>query len=179
MTGLAGARRVAGLLIGLLLVQGLGLASLDDGVMVTTDKLSYELGETSVVRVSNRLDTMITTRDQRFECSIIALEHRRDGDGYLRYGGRADRRLRLLHLHEEGRADRQDLLMPGRLRRRYGHSSRFGRLRRFHRVDRRGQGRKRKLDLGLLRVAGGEPRAVSPSGPCGEGSGLSRRRKAN
>lgn len=77
MTGLAGARRVAGLLIGLLVVQGLGLASLDDGVMVRTDKLSYELGETIVVRVSNGLDTMITTRDQRFECSIIALEHRR------------------------------------------------------------------------------------------------------
>lgn len=79
MTGLAGARLVAGLLVGLLFVQGLGLASLDDGVMVTTDKLSYELGETIVVQVSNGLDTVITTRDQRFECSIIALEHRRDG----------------------------------------------------------------------------------------------------
>lgn len=78
MTGLAGARRVAGLLVGLLLVQGLGLASLDDEVRVTTDKLSYQLGETIVVQVSNGLDTVITTRDQRFECSIIALEHRRD-----------------------------------------------------------------------------------------------------
>jgi len=48
-------------------------------VLVTTDKLSYELGETIVVQVSNRLDTPITTRDQRFQCTIIALERRREG----------------------------------------------------------------------------------------------------
>jgi len=90
----AGARQVARLILGLVLLQGCSLASdfsvfatstsaapasQDGGVLVTTDKLSYELGETIVVRVSNGLDTMITTRDQRFECSIIALEHRRDG----------------------------------------------------------------------------------------------------
>ena len=54
-------------------------ASEDEGVSVTTDKLSYELGEMIVVRVSNRLETPITTRDQRFQCTTIAIEHRRDG----------------------------------------------------------------------------------------------------
>lgn len=92
--GRARARLGTGLLVGLVLAQAYGLvadhsalptstsaaaASHDDGVLVATDKLAYELGETIVVRVSNGLDTMITTRDQRFECSIIALEHRRDG----------------------------------------------------------------------------------------------------
>jgi len=86
-------RLVAGVILGFVLAHGFGFASdfsrgasstaaalapHGDRVLVTTDKLSYELGETIVVQVSNRLDTPITTRDQRFQCTIIALEHRRD-----------------------------------------------------------------------------------------------------
>lgn len=91
--GRARTRLGTGLLVGLVLLQGYGLvadhsalptstsaaaASHGDGVLVATDKLAYELGETIVVEVSNRLDTAVTTRDQRFQCTIIALEHRSD-----------------------------------------------------------------------------------------------------
>lgn len=94
--GRARARPAAGLIFGFVMSQGLALASdlpriensssaapatADEGVLVSTDKLSYEIGETIVVRVSNRLDTPITTRDQRFQCTIIALEYRREHPG--------------------------------------------------------------------------------------------------
>ena len=56
------------------------IASNEVGVSVTTDKIRYQVGETIVVQVTNPLDTAITMLDQRFQCSIIALEHR-DGSG--------------------------------------------------------------------------------------------------
>jgi hypothetical protein len=83
---------VTGLLFGLLMADGecvlLGFPgpasaaavpsnSDERSVSITTDKLRYQLGETIVVQVKNGLDTTITTRDQRFQCTIIALEHRR------------------------------------------------------------------------------------------------------
>jgi hypothetical protein len=89
--GLAKARPAAGVILGLVLAQGLVLASGlprfasstpatpiagEGGVLVSTDKLRYAVGETIIVRVSNTLDTVVTTRDQRFECTIIALERR-------------------------------------------------------------------------------------------------------
>ena len=52
------------------------IASDELDVSVTTDKLRYQIGETIVVRVTNPLDSAIKMRDQRFQCSIIALEHR-------------------------------------------------------------------------------------------------------
>jgi hypothetical protein len=89
--GLARARAAAGVILGFVMVQGLALASdlsrfensnaalpasADEGVLVSTDKLRYPSGETIVVQVSNTLDTPVTTRDQRFQCTIIALERR-------------------------------------------------------------------------------------------------------
>ena len=92
----ARARLAAGVIIGIVLLQKFGLASDfsrlssstaapavsgDVGVQVATDKLRYQLGETIVVQVTNLLDTPITTRDQRYQCTIIALELRRDDSG--------------------------------------------------------------------------------------------------
>ncbi len=94
--GPAGSRSAAGVILSLMIVQGVGLASDSvrlaestaaplasdsSGVLVSTDKLRYQIGETIVVQVSNPLDTAITTRDQRFQCTIIALERRRESDG--------------------------------------------------------------------------------------------------
>ena len=88
--GLARARP-AGLIFGFVIAQGFALASDlprfdssnaatpaagDHGVLVSTDKLRYPSGETIVVQVTNTLDTPVTTRDQRFQCTIIALERR-------------------------------------------------------------------------------------------------------
>lgn len=44
------------------------------GVLVETDKDRYETGEAIEVYVTNQLDEIITTRDQRSFCSIVALE---------------------------------------------------------------------------------------------------------
>ena len=44
------------------------------GVLVETDKDRYEIGEAIEVYVTNQLDEVITTRDQRSFCSIVALE---------------------------------------------------------------------------------------------------------
>ena len=89
--GLARARPAAGLIFGFVIAQGFALASdlsrfanstsappasAGEGVLVSTDKPLYPLGETIVVQVSSSLDTPVTTRDQRFQCTIIALEHR-------------------------------------------------------------------------------------------------------
>jgi hypothetical protein len=83
-------------ILGLLMAQGFALASepprfansnpeplasADGHVLVSTNKLRYTIGETIVVQVANTLDTAITTRDQRFQCTIIALERRRERDG--------------------------------------------------------------------------------------------------
>jgi hypothetical protein len=57
------------------------LASHDGHVLVSTNKLRYPLGETIVVQVSNPLDTAVTTWDQRFQCTIIVLEHRLESGG--------------------------------------------------------------------------------------------------
>jgi hypothetical protein len=80
-------------ILGFVMAQGLALASdpsriessssappasADEAVLVSTDKLRYSPGETIVVQVSNTLDTVITTHDQRFQCTIIALERRSD-----------------------------------------------------------------------------------------------------
>lgn len=53
----------------------------ETGVSVTTDKFRYQVGETIVVRVTNPLNTAITTRDQRFQCSVITLERRNESGG--------------------------------------------------------------------------------------------------
>lgn len=89
--GLARARPAAGLIFGFVIAQGFAPASelsrfensnsappasADEGVLVSTDKLLYLVGETIVVQVSNTLDTPVTTRDQRSECTIIGLERR-------------------------------------------------------------------------------------------------------
>jgi len=78
-------------ILGFVMAQGLALASdpsriensssappasADEGVLVSTDKLRYSSGETIVVQVTNTLDTPVTTRDQRFQCTIIALARR-------------------------------------------------------------------------------------------------------
>jgi hypothetical protein len=83
-------------ILGFVMAQGLALASdpsriensssappasADEGVLVSTDKLRYSSGETIVVQVTNTLDTAVTTRDQRFQCSIIALERRSGSAG--------------------------------------------------------------------------------------------------
>ena len=57
------------------------IASDEIDVSVTTDKFHYQIGETIVVRVTNPLNTAITTQDQRFQCSIIELEHRSGSAG--------------------------------------------------------------------------------------------------
>lgn len=44
------------------------------GVLVETDKDRYEIGEAIEVHITNLLDQVITTHDQRSFCSIIALE---------------------------------------------------------------------------------------------------------
>ena len=94
--GPARARSIAGVVLGFVMAQGLALASdlsrfanstsaplaSDDGhVLVSTNKLRYTLGETIVVQISNPLDTAVTTRDQRFQCTIIVLEHLRESGG--------------------------------------------------------------------------------------------------
>lgn len=96
--GPAMSRPAAGVILGFLMAQGFALASdpspvanstpaplaSDDGhVLVSTNKLRYMIGETIVVQVANTLDTAVTTRDQRFQCTIIVLEQRRgSGDGW-------------------------------------------------------------------------------------------------
>lgn len=94
--GPAMSRPAAGVILGIVIAQGFALASdappvansapapiaSDDGhVLVSTNKLRYTLGETIVVEVSNPLDTSVTTRDQRFQCTIIVLEQRRESEG--------------------------------------------------------------------------------------------------
>ena len=44
------------------------------GVLIETDKDRYEVGEAVEVYVTNELDEVITTRDQRSFCTIVALE---------------------------------------------------------------------------------------------------------
>jgi hypothetical protein len=93
----AWARLAAGVIVGIVLLQKFGLASDfsrlassaaapavsgDVGVQVATDKRRYQLGETIVVQVTNPLDTAITTRDQRYQCTIITLEQRREDSGH-------------------------------------------------------------------------------------------------
>jgi hypothetical protein len=94
--GAAKARRAACVILCFVMAQGFALASdlsqpasptsaplnPDDGhVLVSTDKLRYVLGETIVVRVSNPLDTAVTTWDQRFQCTIIVLERGLESGG--------------------------------------------------------------------------------------------------
>jgi hypothetical protein len=94
--GSAKVGRVACLVLGLVLAQGLALGSdlsqfasltsaqpaSDDGrVLISTNKLRYLLGETIVVQVSNPLDAAVTTWDQRYQCTIIVLERRLESVG--------------------------------------------------------------------------------------------------
>ncbi len=89
---------VAGALLGFLMADGCGVLSglltladaaagpvaFDEGaVSVVTDKFRYQPGETIVVRVTNPLNTAVTTWNQRFQCTIITLEHQhRRADGW-------------------------------------------------------------------------------------------------
>lgn len=52
----------------------LALGDPGDRVTIETDREIYGRGEEIVVTVRNRLDTAITTRDQRAFCTIVGLE---------------------------------------------------------------------------------------------------------